>query len=119
MIRHPPRSTRHDTLVPYTTLVRSLRQRAAPACAAMSMKDKLTQGIAHERFDRDVQSTASQHDGWLRQRGLRTAAARGRSRAVEADPGQLRRCRSAPRSEERRVGKEWFSTVRFRGWPDH
>src|SRR3546814_14759467 len=26
---------------------------------------------------------------------------------------------SAMRSEERRVGKEWVSTCRFRGWPYH
>src|SRR3546814_17314534 len=34
MIRRPPRSTRTDTLFPYTTLFRSRRiGRAAPACA--------------------------------------------------------------------------------------
>src|SRR3546814_18538890 len=26
---------------------------------------------------------------------------------------------TAARSEERRVGKEWVSTCRSRGWPDH
>src|SRR3546814_2584808 len=30
MIRRPPRSTRTDTLFPYTTLFRSLRQRIGP-----------------------------------------------------------------------------------------
>src|SRR3546814_13889398 len=34
MIRRPPRSTRTDTLFPYTTLFRSLRQRAFKAKAA-------------------------------------------------------------------------------------
>src|SRR3546814_2045231 len=35
MIRLPPRSTRTDTLVPYTTLFRSLGETAAVACAAL------------------------------------------------------------------------------------
>src|SRR3546814_16624668 len=34
MIRRPPRSTRTDTLLPYTTLFRSERVGAAPACLA-------------------------------------------------------------------------------------
>src|SRR3546814_11677111 len=34
MIRAPPRSTRTDTLFPYTTLFRSARDAAAPAAAA-------------------------------------------------------------------------------------
>src|SRR3546814_5730649 len=33
MIRRPPRSTRTDTLFPYTTLFRSTRQTAAPTIA--------------------------------------------------------------------------------------
>src|SRR3546814_3067093 len=35
MIRRPPRSTRTDTLFPYTTLFRSIRQRAAARAARL------------------------------------------------------------------------------------
>src|SRR3546814_4395216 len=34
MIRRPPRSTRTDTLFPYTTLFRSTRQSRSPSCCA-------------------------------------------------------------------------------------
>src|SRR3546814_10456113 len=36
MIRRPPRSTRTDTLFPYTTLFRSGRQASAPARSTMA-----------------------------------------------------------------------------------
>src|SRR3546814_2439716 len=42
MIRRPPRSTRTDTLFPYTTLFRS---RAGDAAAARSLRD----GVLHAR----------------------------------------------------------------------
>src|SRR3546814_9279072 len=35
MIRRPPRSTRTDTLFPYTTLFRSLRASCLPCCCAL------------------------------------------------------------------------------------
>src|SRR3546814_1618192 len=36
MIRRPPRSTRTDTLFPYTTLFRSVRAARAPCCCRLS-----------------------------------------------------------------------------------
>src|SRR3546814_1917896 len=36
MIRRPPRSTRTDTLFPYTTLFRSMRARTVCVCAGVS-----------------------------------------------------------------------------------
>src|SRR3546814_19426926 len=36
MIRRPPRSTRTDTLVPYTTLVRSASSRSTAACGSVN-----------------------------------------------------------------------------------
>src|SRR3546814_8673078 len=47
MIRRPPRSTRTDTLFPYTTLFRSQHQRdlvAAPAQAAVDAQDPRLRG---------------------------------------------------------------------------
>src|SRR3546814_9765270 len=43
MIRRPPRSTRTDTLFPYTTLFRSVRRHAPPGrCAARPRAQRLT-----------------------------------------------------------------------------
>src|SRR3546814_18139668 len=46
MIRLPPRSTRPDTLFPYTTLFRSLVVSASPALAQNSDSEPLPPGLA-------------------------------------------------------------------------
>src|SRR3546814_2610975 len=48
MIRRPPRSTRTDTLFPYTTLFRSLGNKEALRC-----KNMWTLGLALWMFDRE------------------------------------------------------------------
>src|SRR3546814_17560717 len=88
-LRRPPRSTRTDTLFPYTTLFRSPRP-----------PDRRRQ-----RHD------AQHHVGarlWARQISRSAREARGRS---VADP------QCGERSEERRVGKECVSTCRSRWSP--
>src|SRR3546814_20925356 len=100
MIRRPPRSTRTDTLFPYTTLFRSIlrhhglqptsRQPApepAPAVANYLLTAMHDHGNCHARPDK-------QRDLW-------------RTEQV-ANP---------KRSEERRVGKECVSTCRSRWSP--
>src|SRR3546814_19165534 len=47
MIRRPPRSTRTDTLFPYTTLFRSYRYRAAPAEALRHLRRSIQPGVAN------------------------------------------------------------------------
>src|SRR3546814_7752668 len=44
MIRRPPRSTRTDTLFPYTTLFRSTRHRGGGPVAAGARRDQLRAG---------------------------------------------------------------------------
>src|SRR3546814_7188408 len=39
MIRRPPRSTRTDTLFPYTTLFRSILPKAANSCATQGVRE--------------------------------------------------------------------------------
>src|SRR3546814_2836207 len=59
MIRRPPRSTRTDTLVPYTTLFRSLREIAAAAGQRnhhavqyhFGIRDTLVQAVFDYRMD--------------------------------------------------------------------
>src|SRR3546814_20751920 len=53
MIRRPPRSTRTDTLFPYTTLFRSNRRCACPVCRHEEEINML--GMPGDTIDRDVQ----------------------------------------------------------------
>src|SRR3546814_16721897 len=114
MIRRPPRSTRTDTLFPYTTLFRS-------AIVGKQLRDS-------EEFRLDV---------WLKDRKLRLEGIMqpnfpshiaSRLCCVNVRCGTsmpaLRVSRSVKefaegRSEERRVGKECVSTCRSRWAPDH
>src|SRR3546814_5849987 len=81
MIRRPPRSTRTDTLFPYTTLFRSRRVRPTDGI-----------GWGHEHRDGDLAARPRRHPG----RPL--PALDPRDRAVGATPVRSG-CRS-PRSEE-------------------
>src|SRR3546814_12753220 len=119
MIRRPPRSTRTDTLFPYTTLFRSHargqhqpeqreRQEHLPAEA-----HELVVAIARE--GRADPKEAGQHQGDLDKQPDRPRNP-GKGREVErrqpADAEQ-------DRSEERRVGKECVSKLRYRWSPKH
>src|SRR3546814_2056366 len=57
MIRRPPRSTRTDTLFPYTTLFRSVRPETATPAAApdaeSGVRDRLYRGALWHRPQRD------------------------------------------------------------------
>src|SRR3546814_14611356 len=112
MIRRPPRSTRTDTLFPYTTLFRSLQL-----------------GIGMDPFD--VRNNILAGTAYLRQMYDRYGAP-GFLAAYNAGPGRweshLDGSRPLPaetvnylsrlaRSEERRVGKECVSTCRSRWSP--
>src|SRR3546814_18231760 len=99
MIRRPPRSTRTDTLFPYTTLFRSRPASWVKNCVAV--------GLAGG-FLEPLEST-----GLVM---IETAA------AMIAEMFPLNGPVGAParrRSEERRVGKECVSTCRSRWSPYH
>src|SRR3546814_11781027 len=91
--RQLPRSTRTDTLFPYTTLVRS---RPDPATGAVARR------LRHDRGQRRRRRRRQRRGG---------TACRRRRQPARAAPG--------PRSEERRVGKECVSTCRSRWSPYH
>src|SRR3546814_20070287 len=109
MIRRPPRSTRTDTLFPYTTLFRSI-------CECLDEN-----GRAHHAF---APATIAAHSASSITFMPNSAAflsfdpapgpATTKSVLAETDPAAL-----APncRSEERRVGKECVSTCRSRWCP--
>src|SRR3546814_11445916 len=109
MIRRPPRSTRTDTLLPYTTL-----QRAA----------RLAPGGREERDEEEGWRHAAQavagrrrhHRGKAREDRRQGEALYLLHRLRAAAGDQLHR---NARSEESRVGKECVSTCRSRTSPYH
>src|SRR3546814_13361373 len=104
MIRRPPRSTRTDTLFPYTTLFRSVQQLAGggqvlrPFFLAIVTQHS---GVDESRCGRQLRLHGQQMD-------LLRRACRGQLGDHETDGGERRR------SEERRVGKERVSQCRSR-----
>src|SRR3546814_12839422 len=116
MIRRPPRSTRTDTLFPYTTLFRSGRPageagRGKAAAAVDSGKVALDrrQRLAPQegRHDEEVEGCPLQR--------RRLEAFEVEMRRARVDFGG--KARQSGRSEERRVGKECVSTCRSRWSP--
>src|SRR3546814_14095282 len=92
MIRRPPRSTRTDTLFPYTTLFRSDQQ---------VHRDLQLHGVVHRLADPAQQR--------VERVGLGQVA-----RVAVEDEAAFRVVAREARSEERRVGKECVSTCRSR-----
>src|SRR3546814_18740426 len=84
MIRRPPRSTRTDTLFPYTTLFRSLadRQRglARLACRRRRLVDR---HVAHRE---DVAGTLRPRPAGIQQGDRRHSQSRGQGAACPAKP---------------------------------
>src|SRR3546814_18487617 len=105
MIRRPPRSTRTDTLFPYTTLFRS------PALIIDS-----TLGVAALL----VPIVGSVIIGLMARFGSDKIRGHGIPEAIEAILyGQSKLSSKVARPEERRVGKECVSTGRSRWSPYH
>src|SRR3546814_16110359 len=114
MIRRPPRSTRTDTLFPYTTLFRS----------------KLAYGWTNYEATRTMGLLARTAEASINAKQLDASIELGydyRTGSVTITPyGKLVLRRTSlegftetGRSEERRVGKECVSTCRSRWWPYH
>src|SRR3546814_11497645 len=116
MIRRPPRSTRTDTLFPYTTLFRSLQLHCKPRViiapalrsdeADLSLRGR-QRVVPQQSFHPAVVVGRREIGGKARQQPVLVVG-----RQCAAYPGR-------PRSEERRVGKECVSTCRSRWSPYH
>src|SRR3546814_13369127 len=131
MIRRPPRSTRTDTLFPYTTLFRSDDLDAGPVRrgGGHAREEVRQRGYRHpqrrqrggnqghgatERAEQSVEFPDAAAGEHAEQRRIgRYGVALAASGAVPE--GQVDR----RRSEERRVGKECVSTCRSRWEPYH
>src|SRR3546814_21035471 len=135
MIRRPPRSTRTDTLFPYTTLFRSADDLTGLSRAHRFRLDAHPQLLAHSAENRGEIVHA-----WIalfRQHPVKALArtARFHSQCLEAQrsvdesaqdqPSGLRfaveehRRSLIKRTQERRVGKEWVSSGRSGVAADH
>src|SRR3546814_12139068 len=97
MIRRPPRSTRTDTLFPYTTLFRSVSQLEKNFNKKIGVSPK-TYASMHRLFGLLRDKTENREDKW--------SALAYKHNYYD-------------RSEERRVGKECVSTCRSRWSPYH
>src|SRR3546814_15069540 len=109
MIRRPPRSTRTDTLFPYTTLFRS--------------KDPCSGGGRHASGQGAAGPREGEPQAGQDQRDQRQAG-QDRQLLVRAEKTELVKLHDEEveppdRSEERRVGKECVSTCRSRWSPYH
>src|SRR3546814_15929833 len=111
MIQRPPRSTRTDTLFPYTTLFRDAVQAeedstiVAPRIGTHPerVQGRARQEIAEPRHQRRA-------EGLAQEIGIELG---GAFESLHRDIA------GEARSEERRVGKECVSTCSSRGWPSH
>src|SRR3546814_16959819 len=118
MIRRPPRSTRTDTLFPYTTLFRSrLDAQAMQRRGAVEQHRMLA-----DDFFQDVPDfglfALDQFLGGLDGGRQATALQLGEDEGLEPLQRHLLR-QAALRSEERRVGKECVSTCKSRWSTEH
>src|SRR3546814_14191610 len=108
MIRRPPRSTRTDTLFPYTTLFRSGPvELPAPAAECAGTFEFRAVDQAAIGVDRTANA-------------LRVVGRADRIVQILAEDGQCQTSQvfaGLARSEERRVGKECVSTCRSRWSP--
>src|SRR3546814_18927356 len=137
MIRRPPRSTRTDTLFPYTTLCRSSQPQrlasirntpitpAAPAIAVRILSGRAIQCGASNRASEpkapfsplrttDRSISRSHH---RRRTSPQPPHASTTSSPIQNHIVALHAPPVLPRSEERRVGKECVSTFRSRWGP--
>src|SRR3546814_15303705 len=115
MIRRPPRSTRTDTLFPYTTLVRSegareVVLRVAEAGAEFGDAVEAKDVAARRQRGKAVELGL---DGGVAGMGV---VGHGDSAFESPSPSGGDGSES---SEERSVGQECVSTCRSRGSPDH
>src|SRR3546814_12711619 len=107
MIRRPPRSTRTDTLFPYTTLFRSCRCVAYPRTPSRRASSPGYRASCVPSAALAATSSARRIPRRLRHwRKSRRRANRRRLRgALEITVGRIRDSAGGARSEERRVGK--------------
>src|SRR3546814_18251906 len=117
MLRPPPRSTRTDTLFPYTTLFRSSWGTMEDSEREDRHRDwRLPPDSKDETYGDRLVRISRMGGEFLEKSGM-AEEIRLRAKLMDGGtPQEMRRAR-AERSEERRVGKECVGTCRSRGAP--
>src|SRR3546814_14653665 len=113
MIRRPPRSTRTDTLFPYTTLFRSRLKELVQPGAAQAELPKDSADLALGRLDHFRNANGGSPTAEVRvemQRAMSAHAAVFRTDDLMAEGKD----KLAQRQDERRLGKECVSKSRTR-----
>src|SRR3546814_12154338 len=110
MIRRPPRSTRTDTLFPYTTLVRSLRV-YDPDAGSVRIGGEYLRTLPFEAIRSRV--AVVQQDAFLFHGTIGENIRLGRPDATDEQMVEAAMAANI-RPEERRVGKEGVRTCRTR-----
>src|SRR3546814_12739658 len=118
MILRPPRSTRTDTLFPYTTLFRSQPGfKELLRLHDLQIGHHATLQLSHQGFLQRADVRQSQKDASLLRSAIDIHVDLHRRHLLLRRP-VAGACVAAPtRTEERRVGKEWVSTTRSRWSP--
>src|SRR3546814_20803059 len=116
MIRRPPRSTRTDTLFPYTTLFRSVVQPTVPLRAG-DRAGPGTEPRLRSRCGGAAAATRQPQPVPAHGRAAEAVAAAAQLSRQAADPARAAAIAAERKSEERRVGKECGSTCRSRWSP--
>src|SRR3546814_12924362 len=125
--RRPPRSTRTDTLFPSATVFRSPASFAGDdlegAVGQLSHHDRLDHALGPDRLGQLgelvlvpllARLVLARRDRVDRQRAQVVVGAGFQRRGVGRGPGPEQRFQAASSSEERRGGKGWGGTWRFR-----
>src|SRR3546814_16340535 len=113
MLRRPPRSTRTDTLFPYTTLFRS----AVSLLDARAKRDEAKRVLSQGRDPTEERRAVERAEALERQNSFRAATEAWFGLQSGWSLQKLRESameNEGKRTEERRVGKEWVSTCRSR-----
>src|SRR3546814_11931537 len=113
MIRRPPRSTRTDTLFPYTTLFRAYLASKGIKPTKAKLRD------LRDEIEGQVRTYLTDRASYaVLEPDARTQATMLRGTRPGSVEGELIRfIMQFKRSEERRVGKECVSTCRYRWSP--
>src|SRR3546814_11816684 len=114
MRRRPPRSTRTDTLFPYTTLFRSSSSTQEYALATDGADSAFARGRVEIRNFRNVELAELGRCDDRKRQGMF-----GCPFDASCQPKNIILRKAGHRSEERRVGKECVSTCRSRWSPYH
>src|SRR3546814_11746251 len=119
MLRRPPRSTRTDTLFPYTTLFRSRTLGATGGAQAVTLTEAQMPTHTHEVTGST--NSAGAHSHSLTMGGETNLVGNGLNTVPSSAPSSTgsagAHTHTSPRPGERRVGEEGGSTGRSRGGP--